>query len=78
MPITSLSAWPIYKLHQLKNPYENTLIFDVMWTVLEIHMQGVQGTHREMFGDQIDHILAKPQLMALAVTMVLLLFLIPQ
>ena len=46
-----------------------------MQTILEIHTQGVQGTHGEMFSDQIDHILAKPQLMALAVTAVLLLFL---
>lgn len=64
------SALSIYWLYQLKNPYEHALIFDVMRTILEIRTQGVQGTHGEMFGDQIDHIFGKPQLMALAVTAV--------
>ena len=41
-----------------------------MRTILDIRTQGAQGTHGEMFADQIDEIFGKPQLMALASTAV--------
>ena len=64
----------IYHLYQLRNPYEHEVIFEVMRTILGIRTQGVQGTHGEMFADQIDHIFAKPQLMALSLAAVFLFF----